>query len=847
MKNRPKFKKQRKQLAFDSPEELFSKLPNREQSHGYLRAPQVDALRDYMKIQKENDIALELPTGTGKTAVGLLIAEWRRRKSSGKVAFLTLTNQLAGQVLLESEKLGIDAADLRGTKDTRDQAEVGKYRAGQSIAVTTYSNLFNVNPVIQDSELIIFDDSHGGEHYASDMWAVEINTDDHGDEYEELINLIRPCLSDSQYRTISDELEYGVVEICDINGIKEASSGLIEIIDSINDRSVHFPWSAIRNNLLSCIFFISISKIVIRPIIPPTHTHLPFINTKQRIYMSATLGGEGDIIRSYGITNICSIHAQHAQWGKRYIFTPGLYLEEDECDQFISEVWNNLSDRRALLLAPSFNSVNRVFENISEKMDPKPIQLGSNDIEESLDVFVGNKNTILCLAGRYDGLDLPGDDCRLLIIAESPGAVGALERHQKEHWKLGPLLRRRERTRLIQGMGRCTRDATDFSVIILLGQSLTNSITTPIVAQGLPGEIQREIRWGITQGEIAKEDKKSLAEMVVGLLCDSNYRKEANENLEGDAIPEVISDVESFNESAKFEVKYSRTLWDGNYSKAYEIARNSADNITDSELSGYRAWWFYLASIAAYLQEEKDQEIDCLKRARAIGVNSGYLDFLLRRRNETPALKDVNTSLNSQAEGIWNLLEKWGWHGPKFGNNIKEMLDGLAALSEPGKYHIGLELLGKCLGAETIRTTDDGDPDVIWIFPNQAFTFEAKSDKKLDATISKKDIQQAKGHLDWLREKREDCKDISIVSVLVSPIKTIHKAGIPHAKDLSYISTDEVLEMAKEISSNIKNIRTEFSGKEYGTVLNELKHKIKQEKMDLDSFIDKFTSPILED
>ena len=73
---------------------------------------------------------------------------------------------------------------------------------------------------------------------------------------------------------------------------------------------------------------------------------------------------------------------------------------------------------------------------------------------------------MLCLAGRYDGIDLPGDDCRLLIMAESPGAVGALERHLREHWKLGPLLRRRERTRLIQGMGRCTRDATDFAVII---------------------------------------------------------------------------------------------------------------------------------------------------------------------------------------------------------------------------------------------------------------------------------------------------------------------------------------------------------------------------------------------
>ena len=31
-----------------------------------------------------------------------------------------------------------------------------------AVAVTTYSNLFNVNPVIRDADLLIFDDAHGG-------------------------------------------------------------------------------------------------------------------------------------------------------------------------------------------------------------------------------------------------------------------------------------------------------------------------------------------------------------------------------------------------------------------------------------------------------------------------------------------------------------------------------------------------------------------------------------------------------------------------------------------------------------------------------------------------------------
>jgi hypothetical protein len=39
---------------------------------------------------------------------------------------------------------------------------------------------------------------------------------------------------------------------------------------------------------------------------------------------------------------------------------------------------------------------------------------------------------------------------------------------------MGPVMRRKERTRLIQGMGRCTRSATDFAVVLWLGQSLVD-------------------------------------------------------------------------------------------------------------------------------------------------------------------------------------------------------------------------------------------------------------------------------------------------------------------------------------------------------------------------------------
>jgi hypothetical protein len=50
------------------------------------------------KYQSTLDLALELPTGTGKTLLGLAIGEWVRRKTEGPVTYATPTKQLARQV-----------------------------------------------------------------------------------------------------------------------------------------------------------------------------------------------------------------------------------------------------------------------------------------------------------------------------------------------------------------------------------------------------------------------------------------------------------------------------------------------------------------------------------------------------------------------------------------------------------------------------------------------------------------------------------------------------------------------------------------------------------------------------
>jgi len=199
MREKPKLRRIVQETIPDDPEALFVSLSGRSSSHGYLRGPQQDVLRAYAEAASTDpDLALELPTGTGKTAVGLLIAEWRRRKHNARAAYLAITNQLAQQVIAEARKLGIKTADLTGTREQRSAAEEGRYMNGQAVAVSSYSNLFNVNPVIREFDVIVFDDAHGGGQFCATNWTVRISRTEDPDLYDELFAALAPSLQPTQ-------------------------------------------------------------------------------------------------------------------------------------------------------------------------------------------------------------------------------------------------------------------------------------------------------------------------------------------------------------------------------------------------------------------------------------------------------------------------------------------------------------------------------------------------------------------------------------------------------------------------------------------------------------------------
>ena len=76
----------------ESPEALFRTLRPMDGSVSYLWSHQADMLRAYQSnALRDADVAIELPTGSGKTLVGLLICDWLRRSRHERVAYLCPT------------------------------------------------------------------------------------------------------------------------------------------------------------------------------------------------------------------------------------------------------------------------------------------------------------------------------------------------------------------------------------------------------------------------------------------------------------------------------------------------------------------------------------------------------------------------------------------------------------------------------------------------------------------------------------------------------------------------------------------------------------------------------------
>lgn len=817
-------------VAPDSPELLVTDLPRRKIVD--LLPHQSQMLATYGAEQDgKGDIALQLPTGSGKTLVGLLIAEWRRLKFQERVVYLCPNNQLVHQVKEQAEEqYGMTVTAFTGKKAGYDPEDKSSYEQAQTVAVTNYSSLFNTKPYFKDPDVVILDDAHAAENYIAALWSLTINpwVAKHKSLHQALRHVLQPHLTrEDRNRLAADEgtpVDWSGVNKLPTPVFAEIRDEVAQLLDAHAHASsdLEHPWKLLRGHLHACHLYISTQDILIRPLIPPTWTHEPFANARQRIYMSATLGESGDLERLTGQRDIHRIKVAGG-WdkravGRRFFIFPGLSLDESQTKALRQELMKRVD--RSLVLVPSDKAE---AKNSAEFKAEGFTTFSADDIEQSKKPFVNAKHAVAVVANRYDGIDFPGKECRLLFIEGLPRAVNSQERFIMEKMGANAIYNERIQTRVLQAVGRCTRALNDSSAVVVTGMDLPDYLGDLRRRRHLHPELQAELQFGIEQST-----KQPLAGFIENfetfLEYGAAWEKNANGeivNLRAVAKQQPFPDLDQLRKAVRHEVDYQEYLWASDFTAAMESAQKVLSELKAVDLQGYRALWNYLAGSAAWLgaAEQNSEALRTKARAHFATAKKGargvaWLNALSRFEPSQAPDPEDNAHLMAQLEKVEMILARLGTtQDTAFARYERELLEGLNA-NEHTKFEPAQKLLGELLGFEADKIERDGSPDPWWLAADRCIVFEAHSNARETSSLNTEKARQAATHENWMREYVEACKnnrDLQIRAVLVSPVAKADEGAIPHLKAFSYWNLTDFRAWAHDAMAAVRELRKTFS------------------------------------
>lgn len=777
-----------------TPEDLYDSLQGTDPTVRHLWAHQADALRTYYEEHRDtNDVALEFPTGAGKTLVGLLIAEWRRRALGERTAFVCPNNQLAHQAAAKAWGYGVDVVLLIGGHREWDDNDRASFEAGTAVAVTNYHHIFNSDPKI-DAQSLVLDDAHAGEPVVAGRWAIQADRD------TPLYQGLRDAVEDTLPRHVASLLrEDGAdprvryrVELVAPTVVAHRQADIARVLDDLVEPGSRnaYSWRSVRPGLASCLMYVSWSSIQLRPLIAPSSTLPQFQDVRQRVYMSATLGQAGELERSFGVERIDRIPLPRG-WerqgsGRRLPLFPTLIGESDDWESVRIAL---AAAGHSLIIVPADAQVEGAIGAFVP--DGMPV-FRKDDVARDFDAFTREPRATLVLANRYDGMDLPDEACRLVLLYRLPLGVHLQERFLFETLGAREALDERIRTRITQGMGRATRNRQDFAVVLLIGQDLVSFLSREDVRASMRAELQAELNLGLYYAD----QGVTVADALQAFYAQGEEWHESEEHLrqaadELKAVP--MPGADELTSSVASEVRAWRHAWREDFIGAREHARRAANSLTGGHVKQYRALWLYLAAAWAQLvAEESNEDLDGrlaseLRRDAEMAFN--VLRWFPRFEGEV----DAPTLGSAYA---WRVERAAEWvdtyrRGPRLSRELEKLTQRISS-DDYKEFEVGLETLGSCLGFESVRPNERADPDCAWRDGEEAWVlWEAKTMEDADRPLAVREVRQASSHKNWVRSQISWPQPRTSVTIVVSPRDVVDPDAVAVCDSDVYLVTPE--------------------------------------------------------
>jgi len=751
------------------PREIFQALPKKDNfKFQYPRDVQSEVWSKWFERRDDKNIVIKMNTGGGKTIVGLTLLKSSLNEKKGPAVYVVPDNYLVRQVIDEGKKLGIGITD--------DEESMG-FLTGKDILVINIYKLINGKSKFGVGDegkkipigSIIIDDAHACLNTVESQFTIKVKfNNEQTSLYKAIFNLFSEDIARQNYIKYSEILNGDYTAMQEIpfwnwqKKIKEITEILVR---NRNDDELKFSLPLLKNNLNLCKCVVSSQSIEITPHIIPISVFPSLDTAFRKIYMTATLADDSILSTHFGVkTNELSnaITPDSAgDIGERMILLPQV-LNPKITNDDILEICAEVAKRHnVVVICPSESKARKWHPIAAQVLKSESIIDGLNNLKNS---HIG----VTVLLNRYDGIDLPKDACRLLIIDELPDDSSNIEKI-----KNGVLLGSKEgsiRTiqKIEQGMGRGIRSNDDYCVVMLLGQQLSSLLYVNEAASYFSPATKAQLE---LSNQIAEQLNTPSNQEIIEVM---DYCLKRNEQWIAASRGGLSAlKYQNINNSGNFNSSlfnaYNEALLN-DFRKSHVILNDYINSCDDIKTKGYAKQ--FLAEYTNFYDENEAQKI--LKSAKSLNQRilrplDGITFDKISQDEQTQALK-VSEYIRSKYKEPNKLIIF-----------LNSLLDDLNFKPESYKrFEAAIDEVAKILGFSSERPEEkyDQGPDNLWaIKANEYLVIECKNEAT-NETITKYYCNQLTGSLTWFNNNYDHF--CNATPILIHPSVTIEKAASLH-------------------------------------------------------------------
>lgn len=744
------------------PRKIFTTLKR----DGRFKRPsdeQSDVLDAWYNRRQASDLTIKMNTGGGKTVVGLLCLQSSLNENVKPAVYITPDPFLVAQVTAEASALGISV-----TVDEKDP----DFIAGRSILVANVHKLFNGRSVFGVGERkipigsVVIDDAHACLSVVNEQFSITSKVG--SPIYDRLLALFEEDLKAQSPTGLLDlkAQDPSIVMTLPYWAWMDRQDDVLALLhEHRSSKDLEWCWPLLNDCISQCTCVFGGGRLEIAPRFVPIDRIPAFDSAHRRIYMTATLADD-TILVSHFKANASEIAVPirprgGGDIGDRMILAPQEINPEYTVDQIKHLAAVMATEINVVVIVPSKQRAEFWRPVAAQVLDKDTIHNGVDRLRAGL---VG----LTVLINKYDGIDLPGRACELLIIDGLPEVYGLAER--QEMLLLDGTRRQlvRQVQRIEQGMGRGVRSSDDHCVVLLLGGRLTQRLHQPEAEEMFSSATRAQINLGKAVSDQVKGKPISELRPILDLCLKRNDQwGQASRNAVVNAPPAGnahLDDNQVLLREAFDAVRVAR------HDIAVGKAQKAVNQTTEQKLRGYLKQ--LLAEHTNFVNPAQAQEL----QLAALSLNPRLLKPIAGatyNKLSSPPAGQVSAAIaymQKFLEGndliIWanGLLDDLDW-GEEGSNRFE------AAMHDLGSF------LG--FGSQRPEDTVGRGPDNLWALGDLKYlVIECKSGAVLAEKISKGDTNQLTGSTIWFREKYD--QSCTMTPIMIHPKTGFEFAATPH-------------------------------------------------------------------